>query len=78
MLVNITKHVLKPKHRVLTDQEKQRLLKKYNIDEKQVSFLFYFWIIKSRKAIEERYLRKQSLFDLFGKSGSGLLLCVCV
>ncbi|XP_050245441.1 DNA-directed RNA polymerase V subunit 5A-like [Quercus robur] len=36
MLVNITKHVLKPKHRVLTDQEKQRLLKKYNIDEKQL------------------------------------------
>jgi DNA-directed RNA polymerase I, II, and III subunit RPABC1 len=37
LLVNITKHVLKPKHRVLTDQEKKRLLKKYNIEEKQVS-----------------------------------------
>lgn len=36
LLVNITKHVLKPKHRVLTDQEKQRLLKKYSIQEKQL------------------------------------------
>ncbi|KAL5743763.1 hypothetical protein ACOSQ2_026879 [Xanthoceras sorbifolium] len=36
LLVNITKHVLKPKHRVLTDEEKQRLLKKYNIEEKQL------------------------------------------
>ncbi|XP_062165641.1 DNA-directed RNA polymerase V subunit 5A [Alnus glutinosa] len=36
LLVNITKHVLKPKHRVLTDQEKKRLLKKYNIEEKQL------------------------------------------
>lgn len=37
LLVNITKHVLKPKHRVLTDQEKDRLLKKFSIEEKQVS-----------------------------------------
>ncbi|KAJ7976647.1 putative DNA-directed RNA polymerase II [Quillaja saponaria] len=36
LLVNITKHVLKPKHRVLTDREKQNLLKKYNIEEKQL------------------------------------------
>ncbi|KAG7986322.1 hypothetical protein I3843_03G074100 [Carya illinoinensis] len=36
LLVNITKHVLKPKHRILTDQEKRRLLKKYNIEEKQL------------------------------------------
>lgn len=37
LLVNITKHVLKPKHQVLTDQEKEKLLKKYSIEEKQVS-----------------------------------------
>lgn len=36
LLVNITKHVLKPKHQVLTDQEKEQLLKKYNIEEKQL------------------------------------------
>lgn len=36
LLVNITKHVLKPKHRVLTDQEKKKLLKKYSLNEKQV------------------------------------------
>ncbi|TKY62687.1 DNA-directed RNA polymerase V subunit 5A [Spatholobus suberectus] len=36
LLVNITKHVLKPKHQVLTDRQKQNLLKKYNIEEKQL------------------------------------------
>ncbi|XP_007028544.2 PREDICTED: DNA-directed RNA polymerase V subunit 5A [Theobroma cacao] len=36
LLVNITKHVLKPKHQVLTEQEKQKLLQKYSIEEKQL------------------------------------------
>ncbi|XP_062007535.1 DNA-directed RNA polymerases IV and V subunit 5B [Rosa rugosa] len=36
LLVNITKHVLKPKHQVLTERAKQNLLKKYNIEEKQL------------------------------------------
>ncbi|XP_022766600.1 DNA-directed RNA polymerase V subunit 5A-like [Durio zibethinus] len=36
LLVNITKHVLKPKHQVLTEEEKQRLLQKYSIEEKQL------------------------------------------
>ncbi|KAM7258827.1 hypothetical protein ACFE04_014568 [Oxalis oulophora] len=36
LLVNITKHVLKPKHQVLTEQEKQKLLQEYSIDEKQL------------------------------------------
>ncbi|XP_020235987.1 DNA-directed RNA polymerase V subunit 5A [Cajanus cajan] len=36
LLVNITKHVLKPKHQVLTDRQKKNLLKKYNIEEKQL------------------------------------------
>ncbi|EEF33224.1 DNA-directed RNA polymerase V subunit 5A [Ricinus communis] len=36
LLVNITKHVLKPKHQVLTDREKQKLLKDYCIEEKQL------------------------------------------
>ncbi|KAK4281954.1 hypothetical protein QN277_013392 [Acacia crassicarpa] len=36
LLVNITKHVLKPKHEVLTNQQKQELLKKYNVEEKQL------------------------------------------
>ncbi|XP_054815865.1 DNA-directed RNA polymerase V subunit 5A [Prosopis cineraria] len=36
LLVNITKHVLKPKHEVLTNQQKQELLKKYNLEEKQL------------------------------------------
>lgn len=36
LLVNITKHVLKPKHQVLTPREKEKLLKKYNLEEKQL------------------------------------------
>ncbi|PIN18311.1 RNA polymerase, 25-kDa subunit (common to polymerases I, II and III) [Handroanthus impetiginosus] len=36
LLVNVTRHELKPKHQVLTDQEKESLLKKYSIDEKQL------------------------------------------
>ncbi|WCJ33356.1 DNA-directed RNA polymerase V subunit 5A [Euphorbia peplus] len=36
LLVNITKHTLKPKHQVLTEREKQKLLKKYSIEEKQL------------------------------------------
>ncbi|KAM0948789.1 putative DNA-directed RNA polymerase [Dioscorea sansibarensis] len=36
LLVNITKHVLKPKHDVLTEEEKQALLKKYNVEESQL------------------------------------------
>ncbi|XP_015869680.1 DNA-directed RNA polymerase V subunit 5A [Ziziphus jujuba] len=36
LLVNITKHVLKPKHRILTDEEKQKLLKKHSIQETQL------------------------------------------
>ncbi|MED6172295.1 hypothetical protein PIB30_048785 [Stylosanthes scabra] len=36
LLVNITKHVLKPKHEVLTDKQKRNLLRKYNLEEKQL------------------------------------------
>lgn len=36
LLVNITKHELKPKHQVLTDAEKEIILKKFSIEEKQL------------------------------------------
>jgi len=36
LLVNITKHVLKPKHQILTAKQKRNLLKKYDIQEKQL------------------------------------------
>ncbi|XP_065857080.1 DNA-directed RNA polymerase V subunit 5A-like [Euphorbia lathyris] len=36
LLVNITKHALKPKHQILTEREKQKLLKKFNIEDKQL------------------------------------------
>ncbi|KAL1555375.1 DNA-directed RNA polymerase V subunit 5A [Salvia divinorum] len=36
LVVNVTKHELKPKHQVLTDAEKEKLLKQYSIEEKQL------------------------------------------
>ncbi|KAG7570035.1 RNA polymerase Rpb5 N-terminal domain superfamily [Arabidopsis thaliana x Arabidopsis arenosa] len=36
LLVNVTKHVLRPKHQVLNDKEKESLLKKFSIEEKQL------------------------------------------
>ncbi|TVU27044.1 hypothetical protein EJB05_29622 [Eragrostis curvula] len=36
LLVNNTKHVLKPKHEVLTEEEKTKLLKEYNVQESQL------------------------------------------
>jgi len=39
LLINITKHVLKPHHEALTAAEKEKLLKKYNIQESQVRVL---------------------------------------
>lgn len=36
LLVNITKHVLKPKHEVFTEEEKAKLLKEYNVEDSQL------------------------------------------
>ncbi|CAK9140268.1 unnamed protein product [Ilex paraguariensis] len=36
LLVNFTKHVLEPKHEILTAVEKQKLLKRYNVEDKQI------------------------------------------
>ncbi|KAK4476648.1 hypothetical protein RD792_015808 [Penstemon davidsonii] len=36
LLVNITKHVRMPKHEILTVEEKQMLLNKFNIEDKQL------------------------------------------
>ncbi|KAJ4780245.1 hypothetical protein LUZ62_019829 [Rhynchospora pubera] len=36
LLVNITKHVLKPKHQVLTPEEKYELLMKYKVEDHQL------------------------------------------
>uniref|UniRef100_A0A453KAP6 DNA-directed RNA polymerases I, II, and III subunit RPABC1 n=1 Tax=Aegilops tauschii subsp. strangulata TaxID=200361 RepID=A0A453KAP6_AEGTS len=40
LLVNISTHALKPKHEVLTAEEKARLLKKYNVQDSQAVGLF--------------------------------------
>ncbi|KAJ6835581.1 putative DNA-directed RNA polymerase V subunit 5A [Iris pallida] len=34
LLVNITKHVLKPKHEILSEEEKQKLLNKYIVEDR--------------------------------------------
>ncbi|KAK9282836.1 hypothetical protein L1049_011059 [Liquidambar formosana] len=36
LLVNVTKHILMPKHKILTAAEKQILLKKYKLEDKQL------------------------------------------
>ncbi|KAJ4827390.1 hypothetical protein Tsubulata_023258 [Turnera subulata] len=36
LLINISKHVLKPRHQILNDEEKKRLLEKYKIQDKQL------------------------------------------
>jgi DNA-directed RNA polymerases I, II, and III subunit RPABC1 len=38
--VNITKHALKPKHEVLTEEEKSKFLKEYNVKDSQVIINF--------------------------------------
>ncbi|PIN09394.1 RNA polymerase, 25-kDa subunit (common to polymerases I, II and III) [Handroanthus impetiginosus] len=39
LLVNITKHYLAPKHEILTPDEKEKLLKKYSIEGKQLPMM---------------------------------------
>ncbi|KAA8519140.1 hypothetical protein F0562_013386 [Nyssa sinensis] len=36
LLANITKHVLAPKHEILTSEEKQMLLQKYHVEDKEL------------------------------------------
>ncbi|KAF8403606.1 hypothetical protein HHK36_011710 [Tetracentron sinense] len=36
LLMNITKHILMPKHEILTNEEKQKLLKKLNLEDNQI------------------------------------------
>ncbi|KAI5410796.1 DNA-directed RNA polymerase V subunit 5C isoform X2 [Lathyrus oleraceus] len=39
LMVNVTKHVLQPKYEILTANEKQELLKKYRVEEKQLPLM---------------------------------------
>uniref|UniRef100_A0A1D1Y2Q8 DNA-directed RNA polymerases I, II, and III subunit RPABC1 n=1 Tax=Anthurium amnicola TaxID=1678845 RepID=A0A1D1Y2Q8_9ARAE len=36
LLVNVTKHTLMPKHEILIEEDKQKLLKKYSVEDSQV------------------------------------------
>jgi DNA-directed RNA polymerase I, II, and III subunit RPABC1 len=40
LLVNITKHILAPKHEVLSAEEKAIVLKAYSVEDSQVFYLF--------------------------------------
>ncbi|CAI0439786.1 unnamed protein product [Linum tenue] len=53
LLVNITKHVLKPRHQILTSQEKKKLLKEYNIEDKQLPRLLRSDAIARYYALEK-------------------------
>jgi hypothetical protein len=37
LLVNITKHVLHPKHEILTTEEKKVMLRKYKLEDKKIT-----------------------------------------
>lgn len=52
LLVNITKHVLKPRHDVLTEEEKQKLLNKFSVEDSQVQL---DWRFKSMCSIASFY-----------------------
>ena len=41
LLFNVTKHILEPKHEILAAEEKQKLLKKYKVEDKQVMSTLY-------------------------------------
>ena len=38
LFVNITTHVAVPKHEILTTEEKEQLLKKYELDDNKVTY----------------------------------------
>ncbi|XP_010554476.1 PREDICTED: DNA-directed RNA polymerase V subunit 5C [Tarenaya hassleriana] len=55
LLVNISKHVMQPKHEVLSEEEKARLLKKYGLEDKMLprmlesdSFVKYYGLEKGQ------------------------------
>ncbi|KAM0948790.1 putative DNA-directed RNA polymerase [Dioscorea sansibarensis] len=54
LLVNITKHVLKPKHDILTEEEeKQALSKKYDVEESQLPRMLLTDAIASYYGLEK-------------------------
>ncbi|KAK3024997.1 hypothetical protein RJ639_044374 [Escallonia herrerae] len=51
LLVNVTKHVLEPKHEVLTAEEKQKLLEEHKVDNYQVIVATMISVIKLTKEV---------------------------
>ncbi|XP_004516253.1 DNA-directed RNA polymerase V subunit 5C-like isoform X1 [Cicer arietinum] len=60
LVVNVTKHVLQPKFEVLTADEKQELLKKYKIGEKQLPHMLRTDAIASYFGLERGQVLKIS------------------
>ncbi|CAH8385418.1 unnamed protein product [Eruca vesicaria subsp. sativa] len=87
LLVNITKHVLRPKHRVLNDQEKESLLKKFSIEEQQLPKLLKkdptarYYGLEKGQVVEVTYkgegtARIREILECVGMAEEGLPLNV--
>ncbi|CAI8596007.1 unnamed protein product [Vicia faba] len=60
LVVNVTKHVLQPKYEILTADEKQELLKKHKVEEKQLPLMLRTDAIASYFGLEKGQVVKIS------------------
>ncbi|XP_057510272.1 DNA-directed RNA polymerase V subunit 5A-like [Actinidia eriantha] len=68
LLVNITKHVVWPKHKILAAEEKQTLVKKYNVEDNQFPRMLENDAIARYYALEKGQVVKVSYSGTFTDS----------
>ncbi|KAJ4720311.1 putative DNA-directed RNA polymerase II [Melia azedarach] len=68
LLVNITKHILVPKHEILTVEDKQKLLKKYKVEEKQLPQMLRTDALARYYGLEKGQVLKLTYMDGIAKS----------